>query len=194
MTRSPSASTSALARLVCRSRQTEIRWRARGSGRRSCSSPAARPSAEALDHPAQARGQRVDLAFGVVERRAMPAWWRRWPSRSITGIAQWWPVRTAMPSRSSSVPTSCGMQLVDARTRCTLHLCARRADDAQARDLLQRAGGIGQQLGARARRCRSRPSELDVIDRGAEPDRRLDRRRAGLELVRQLVELGAARS
>ena len=30
------------------------------------------------------------------------------PKRSITGWAQWWPVRIATPSRSTTVPMSCG--------------------------------------------------------------------------------------
>ena len=70
-----------------------------------------------------------------------------------------------------------------ARTRHAA-LVARGADEAQTRDLLQAAGAMGQQRGSCAAML-SRPSELDVVDRGAEPDRRLDRRRAGLELVRE---------
>src|SRR5262249_16304500 len=44
------------------------------------------------------------VLYSANEARTVPAT----PKRAISGCAQCWPVRTAMPSRSSTVPASCG--------------------------------------------------------------------------------------
>ena len=74
-----------------------------------------------------------------------------WPRRSITGWAQCWPVRTAMPSRSSSVPMSCGWRLVH-HERQDAALVARGADDFEPGHLLDGARGVGEKVRARERR------------------------------------------
>src|SRR5919106_1766461 len=73
MTRSPSASTSLWRALTAESADRKSAARSRlPSSLMSFLPSAARFSAETLDHPAQARRERVDLAFGVVEGERGP--------------------------------------------------------------------------------------------------------------------------
>ena len=62
------------------------------------------------------------------------------PKNSITGIAQWWPVRIATPSLSRIVPRSCGCTPSSVK-ETTRGLVARGADEREARDRAQALGG-----------------------------------------------------
>ena len=64
---------------------------------------------------------------------------------SISGMAQWWPVRTATPCWSSNVPTSwgCAHRRAGKRSRDPWPGCG--AHDAQSLDLVQRGTCIGKE-------------------------------------------------
>ena len=104
----------------------------------------------------------------------------------MSGCAQWWPARMQTPSRPSSSATSCGCSAVELeRDERAAALGVGRAVDLDVldrRQALQRVGGdlllvlahgVHADLG-------------QPVDRGPEPDRLGDLRRAGLELPRQL--------
>ena len=106
-------------------------------------------------------------------------------NRSKSGITQWVPARTATPWRSITVATSWAMGALhlegdDGPLPRAVPISAQRVDFAQP--LL----GVGQQIvlmGGDALLA----DRIDVVDRGAQPDRLDDRRRAGLELVRRVA-------
>ena len=71
------------------------------SSRRSCSS-------RTSPGPCGCRAASASSSSRVLKQASEARVVAGMPKRSITGCAQWWPVRTAMPSWSSTVPTSCG--------------------------------------------------------------------------------------
>ena len=112
------------------------------------------------------------------------------PKCCISGCAQWWPERIATPSRSSRVARSCACA-PSTRKRDHRGLVA-----ARGRRCAGRRSSPALRSRARAARC-SRASTFghaerrQVVDRGAQADEAGDVRRAGLELVRRVVEHGA---
>ena len=106
------------------------------------------------------------------------------PRCSISGWAQWWPVRMAMPSWSSTVPTSCGWTPASMNERIGARASA-RAEAAGARDRGEHPRAVREQRalvggdGVEAER-------LDVVDGRAEPDHAGDVGRAGLEALGRL--------
>ena len=96
------------------------------------------------------------------------------------------PGRAAWPGRARARPRP-GSEITAALSR-------RRADDAQALDLLA-ARSVACASSACSRASMFVHAErLQVVDRGAQADDAGDVRRAGLELVRRIVEDGACRS
>ena len=120
---------------------------------------------------------------------ARRARWPRIPSRSITGWAQWWPVRMAMPCRSTTVPMSCGWMPLITKERTLAFRAAvpiRRSPGTSCRRAVPYSSRA-----ASWDRMASKPTAPHVVDCGAQPDRAGDVRRARFELVGQLVP-GAA--
>ena len=109
----------------------------------------------------------------------------------MSGCAQWCPARMHTPARLASSATSCGCMpsiVNDARP-------PRRS--ASGGPTTRRPSHLGEPFehvrGERAlvRAHALHPELVEVVDRGAQADRLRDRRRAGLELPRQLVPGGA---
>ena len=122
-----------------------------------------------------------------------PARRGRWPARRrdcISGCAQWWPERTATPSRSSRVARSCACA---PSTRNDDHrgLVRRVAEDAQAVDLRASPRSACASSSASRASTLRHADRVEVVDRRAQPDVAGDVRRAGLESVRRVVEHGA---
>ena len=114
------------------------------------------------------------------------------PKRSITGCAQWWPVRIATPSWSRIVPMSCGWTPSSTNDE-DAGLLPGGADQPQPGISVQPGRRVVEQL-VLGPPTASRPSAAELVDRRAEPDRARDVRRARLELVREVVVGRASRS
>ena len=107
------------------------------------------------------------------------------PKRSITGCAQWWPVRIATPFAIEDRADVVRMHAVHARTT--------GCSPCRGAVPMSRTPGIARST----RACRTRAGRrscaaialetdgLDVVERRAQADRAGDVRRARLELVRQ---------
>ena len=125
---------------------------------------------------------------GRCRGRSSPA---PWPSRRasrISGLAQWWPARTHTLRWSSTWLTVVGVDAAEGEAqRGAADLDVGRAVDRDvvAVALGQRVDRVGGDVHLVAADV-GHADRAQVVDRGAEPDRFGDRRRAGLELGRQL--------
>ncbi len=107
------------------------------------------------------------------------------PKKVMTGIAQWWPVRTATPCESRIVPEVVRVHALHGEGEHR-GLVGGRADERDAGDAAELLGGALEQailVGG----DRRDPQGLDVVHRRRQTHRAGDVRRAGLHAVRQLV-------
>ena len=104
----------------------------------------------------------------------------------ISGWQQWWLARIAIASRSRICATSCGCTPSTLKLTMPGTAVGRRPVERQAGDLAELLERVARE-GVLVLLDRVEPDRLEVVDRGAEPDRLRHRRGAGFELGGQLA-------